>query len=227
MVWRRRLDWRPRDLSWRIAVLFMIGASCFALGSIPLYFQNVNPGIVGMTFFVGSVFFTSASYSQYYQTINAVRGGASRRRFLAWQPSERLWWATAVQFVGTLFFNVTTFRGMWVTDPAEVNQLVWAPDFFGSVAFLIASHFAWLAVCGRVWCVDRDDRDWWVAALNYLGSIFFMFAAIASFTLPTTGEMVNIVIVNAGTFLGAVCFFLGAYLLLDPVGSPDARIGTE
>jgi hypothetical protein len=225
MHWRRRLDWRPRDLGWRIAVLFMIGASCFALGSVPLYFRNIDPAIVGATFFVGSVFFTSASYSQYYQVINDPANGSRGRRFFTWQPFEKLWWATAVQFLGTLFFNVTTFRAMWVTNPADVNQLVWAPDFFGSIAFLVASHFAWLAVCGRVWCVDRTDRDWWVAALNYVGSIFFMLAAIASFTLPTTEEMVNVAIVNAGTFLGAVCFFLGAYLLLDPVGSGDARIG--
>ena len=47
-----------------------------------------------------------------------------------------------------------------------------------------------------------DDADWWVAALNYVGSIFFMLSAIASFTLTTTGEELNTTIVNAGTFLG-------------------------
>ena len=61
-----------------------------------------------------------------------------------------------------------------------------------------------------------DDADWWVAALNYVGSIFFMLSAIASFTLTTTGEALNTTIVNSGTFLGAVCFLVGAYLLLPP-----------
>ena len=40
-----------------------------------------------------------------------------------------------------------------------------------------------------------------------------MLSAIAALTLPTTGEMVNITVVNAGTFLGAVCFLVGGYLL--------------
>jgi hypothetical protein len=41
-------------------------------------------------------------------------------------------------------------------------------------------------------------------------------SALASLVLPTTGEMVNTTLVNLGTFLGAVCFFVGAYLLLPP-----------
>ena len=53
-----------------------------------------------------------------------------------------------------------------------------------------------------------------MAALNYVGSIFFMLSALGAYTLSTTGDMVNITWVNAGTFVGAVCFFLGAYLLL-------------
>jgi len=219
MHWRRQLTWSPHDLQWRIAVLFMVGSTLFALGSFPPYGRLVAPAVVGATFFAGSVFFTSAAYSQYFQVINGRDGGGSeeRNRFWVWRPRGKLWWATAVQFLGTLFFNINTLRA-WVgnVDVGDVNRLVWAPDFFGSIAFLVASHFAWLDACGRVWCVDREDRDWWVAVLNYLGSIFFMLAAIGAYTLPTTGDIVNITWVNAGTFLGAVCFFLGAYLLLDP-----------
>ena len=48
--------------------------------------------------------------------------------------------------------------------------------------------------------------------MNYVGSMFFMLSAIASFTLTTTGEEVNTTIVNSGTFAGAVCFLVGAYL---------------
>ena len=89
-------------------------------------------------------------------------------------------------------------------------RLLW---LFGSIAFLIASHLAWQFVCQRLWRVHPEDADWWVSALNYVGSIFFMLSAIAAFTLETTGEVLNLTIVNSGTFLGAVCFFVGAYLL--------------
>jgi hypothetical protein len=131
-----------------------------------------------------------------------------------------------VQLVGTVLFNLNTIRAAFDSlDTEETNRLVWAPDFFGSIAFLIASHLAWVVVCHGLWSVRRDDAAWWVAAVNYLGSIFFMASAIASFTLTTTGEMVNTTIVNSGTFLGAVCFLLGAYLLLPAKGDVSVGVG--
>lgn len=223
MRWHRELSWRPRDLAWRIAALFMIGSFLFALGSFPPYAQLLDPRIVGLTFVVGSLFFTSAGYSQYLEVINSPDSGdaSGSFRFLAWQPGRMVWWATAVQLVGTLLFNFNTIDAMFDLTISETNRLVWGPDMFGSAAFLIASHLAWLLVCGRVWCVRREDAEWWTAALNYVGSVFFMISAITSFTLPTTGELVNLTLVNSGTFLGAVCFLVGAYLLLPP--SPGAR----
>ena len=200
----------------------MIGATLFILGSFPAYAQLVSPGIVGATFFIGSIFFTSAAYSQFLQVVNTPgEPGESdiRRsfRFLAWQPRRILWWATVVQLVGTFFFNVNTFRAMSDSlSVVETDRLVWAPGFFGSIAFLVASHLAWLFVCKRVWCVQRTNSDWWIASFNYVGSIFFMLSAIAAFVLPTTGEPVNITLVNTATLIGALCFFFGAYLLLPP-----------
>lgn len=223
MQWHRQLSWHPGDLDWRIAALFMVGSSLFALGSFPAYAQLVDPGTVGITFVVGSIFFTSAGYSQFLQAINSDDGGARVSgpfRFWAWQPRRMLWWSTAVQLVGTLFFNFNTIDAMFEgLSTEQTNRLVWAPDFFGSISFLIASHLAWLLVCHRLWCVRRDDAEWWEAALNYVGSIFFMISAIGAFTLPTTGETLNLTLVNLGTFIGAVCFFVGAYLLLPAVES--------
>jgi hypothetical protein len=46
------------------------------------------------------------------------------------------------------------------------------------------------------------------------GSIFFMISAIAAFVRPATDEVVSARIDNSGTFLGAVCFLWGAWLLL-------------
>jgi hypothetical protein len=220
--WHRELTWNPSELGWRIAALFMTGALIFALGSFPPYSQLVDGRIVGITFVIGSLFFTSAGYSQFLQVINSPDddAGASPEsfRFWAWQPARVLWWATFVQLIGTLLFNVSTIDAMRDSlTVEETNRLVWAPDFLGSISFLIASHLGWTAVCHRLWCVRRDDSAWWGALLNYVGSIFFMLAAIASFTLETTGEALNITIVNIATFAGAICFFVGAYLLLPAV----------
>ena len=54
MQWHRELTWNARDRGWRIAALFMTGSFIFALGSFPLYAQNVDPGTVGVTFVVAS-----------------------------------------------------------------------------------------------------------------------------------------------------------------------------
>lgn len=229
MIWRRSLTWTPGDRNWRTAVLFMVGATLFALGSFPLYVGVVDGRVLGVTFFVGSLFFTSAAYEQFVQTINSngnsgdSGGDASeaRVRRFAWEPHRTEWWATFVQLVGTVFFNVSTAAATVTTfTVTQQERLVWRPDVFGSIAFLIASHLAWWLVCRGWWAVRTADSTWWIAALNYVGSIFFMIAALAAYVLPTTGDVVNIALVNLGTFLGAVCFFVGAYFLLPPAGSP-------
>ncbi|MET0888340.1 MAG: hypothetical protein ABWX92_18025 [Mycetocola sp.] len=207
--------------------LFLAGSFLFAVGSFPPYAQLVDARLVGVTFFVGSLFFTAAAYSQFVQTI---RTGSHIRvhgwlRWVAWQPRRLLWWAAVVQLAGTLLFNRSTADALMQNLSVEqVNRLVWAPDLFGSIAFLIASHLAWLTVRGRPWGVLRNDSDWWGAMVNYAGSVFFMFSAIASVTLPTTGEVLNLTLVNAGTFLGAVCFFGGACLLLPSAPSRTGRV---
>ena len=228
MQWRRQLSWEPRSLDWRVAALFMTGAFIFALGSFPAYAQLVDGRVVGATFVIGSVFFTSAGYSQFLQVINAGNGadgaaGPDPFRFWDWQIRSMLWWAALVQLGGTVFFNFSTIDGMIESlTTAQAERLVWAPDFFGSICFLIASQLAWRLVCKRVWCVQRDDADWWIAAVNYVGSMFFMLSALAAFLLPTTGEVVNETVVNSATFVGAACFFVGAYLLLPPKRSAVA-----
>jgi hypothetical protein len=205
--------------SWRIGVLFMIGSTCFALGSMPLYFDNIDPAVVAWTFFVGSIFFTTASYLQYHEASSAPTGPDDDaelpprlRRILSWAPHRIDWWACAVQLVGTLFFNLTTFAGTRADlDFTHEKRLVWAPDVIGSICFLVAS---WLA-CLEIWDdpAERRSIGWWIAWLNMVGSIAFGFAAVAARYVDTSGEVANIAVVNLGTFVGAVCFFAGALLL--------------
>lgn len=214
MRWRRRLRSRAEiGLDWWTAIAFMVGATLFALGSFPLYAQLVASSFVGTTFFVGSIFFTAAGLMQLVAT---VRGGVAVE-----PPGMRvagrgpLFWAAAIQFVGTLLFNISTFEAMRDgLSVAQTNRLVWAPDMFGSVAFLLAGWFGWTAVCGTSWRIDRDDTDWWMAALNGVGAVVFMISGIASLTLPETGALLSLTLVNLGTFVGAVCFFAAAFLML-------------
>src|SRR5262245_45890015 len=44
-----------------IAVGFAVGSACFLVGPFPGFLQLVGPGVVGVVFFVGSVFFTLAA----------------------------------------------------------------------------------------------------------------------------------------------------------------------
>jgi YrhK-like protein len=195
-----------RDLDRWIGWLFIVGSTCFALGSAPFYAQTVDPSVVGITYFVGSLFFTSAGLLQFLQAVAEGKSGRSNRADIL---------ATAIQLAGTLFFNINTFAGM--NDALSTSQKdlrVWAPDVFGSACFLISSELALREVCGSWFCVQRHDKTWKIAARNLLGSIFFGFSAVASFILPDTGELLNTALTNAFTFLGAICFLLGARLLL-------------
>jgi YrhK-like protein len=215
----RRAGDRGRSLGRWIAVLFMVGSFLFALGSFPAYADTVDVRVVGVTFFVGSIFFTSAGYLQFLQVINTpadleaetVRG----LRLWSWEPGRIDWCAAAAQSVGTLLFNVSTFAAMHTafTVPQQ-NRRVWAPDMFGSIAFLIASSLAWIEVCHGWWRLRPRDISWWIVALNLAGSVAFQVSAIAAFVRPATGATADASVSNLGTFVGALGFFVGALLLI-------------
>jgi hypothetical protein len=213
---------RPRRLNSAIAALFMIGSFGFALGCISFYAAAVGPTADAVTFFVSSIFFTTASFWQLVQSQSpAVAATGTARdharqpvRFLAWRPRDKSWLAAATQFPGTLFFNGTTF---WAITVALTNdkydKVVWRPDFYGSILFLLSSAFAILAL-GRVLRWRPREAAWWVAWLNMLGSIAFMASAIGAFVIPRTEAAVDLTLADRGTLLGAVCFFLGALLAI-------------
>lgn len=214
---------RPVRLNSAIAVLFMIGSACFAIGVVPQYIATVSATTDLVTFVVGALFFTSASFCQLVQTQSpqmsprqgdpGAEAGAIRLR--AWLPHDKAWLAAATQFPGTLFFNLTTAAALIASFSAALDdQQVWRPDFFGSVLFLISSAFA-LAALGRSWrSLSFRDLEWTIAWLNMLGSIAFMVSAIGAFVSPTSGNPMNLTWADGGTFVGAICFFLGAALML-------------
>jgi YrhK-like protein len=210
--------WRPALLGWWVGALFIVGSALFALGSFPPYATATSGSVVGVTYFVGSIFFTTAGYLQYVQTISSpddVRSGSRRLRLFAWQPHRIGWWAASVQSVGTLLFNRSTFHAMdTALSVPQQERLIWAPDMFGSIAFMIASTLAWLEVCHGWWRWDPRDTPWRIVALDLAGSLAFQLSAIAAFVRPATGELLSIPVADLGTFVGAVCFLIGAALLI-------------
>ncbi len=212
----------PARLSAALASLFAVGSTCFALGCVQAYDDLVGGTAVDITFFVGSLFFTSASLLQLLQAQSPTMLGVDRvqqherrpLRLVAWLPHDRGWCAAATQFPGTLFFNISTFAALaHNASVAQVDRHVWRPDVFGSILFLVASAFAILALGGRFLSWAPRSVDWWIAWVNMLGSILFMVSAVGSFDVPGTGELLNEGASVAGTLWGAVCFLIGAILV--------------
>jgi hypothetical protein len=80
--------------------------------------------------------------------------------------------------------------------------------------FLVASALAWFEVC-HGWAGWRPRSwSWWITLANLAGSVAFGVSAVAGYINPATGQLHNAERSNLGTFVGAVCFFVGALLLL-------------
>ena len=132
-----------------------------------------------------------------------------------WRPHDRNWLAAATQFPGTLFFNISTIAALTHNaTAAESDRYVWRPDLFGSVLFLVSSAFAVLAVSPRFLSVQPRSFPWRIAWLNMLGSVLFMASAVAGYVVPSTDALLSARLAVAGTFWGALCFLVGAALML-------------
>ncbi len=124
--------WAPGARGWWIAVLFAVGSALFAVGSVPAYVSAVGARWDAVTYFIGSLFFTSAAFLTYREAVDAApsaQDNPGHRRFFVYQPRRIDWWATAVQLAGTLYFNVSTGVAMETDLTAQAaHQHVWRPD---------------------------------------------------------------------------------------------------
>ena len=181
-----------------MAASFAVGSTCFLVGPFPGYLHLVGETADAVTFFVGSIFFTLGGALQ--STLAWPGRGAGRAGRAAWN-------AAIIQSAGTLFFNVTTFRALEtaVGNP-EYNRLVWRPDAFGSVCFLVSGFIAYAASSRRGWLPVREGESWWQPAVNLLGCIFFGISAVAGYVVPSTGSVLDLAASNFNTSLGAACF---------------------
>ena len=186
---------------------FAIGSTLFALGAVPFYAERVGPIVTNATFAAGAVFFTLAAFIQLALSgRRPPRQGSSR-------ADRADWWAAAVQFAGTLFFNLSTITALAAAIIVDLpGKGGWRPDAWCSICFLVASTFAVVATTDREGLWDPHARTWRCTWLNMAGSVFFGISAVGAYVIPETGSLVNEIWANLGTFLGALCFLVAALL---------------
>jgi len=202
-----------------MALFFALGSLCFLVAPFPGYVQLVGDSADGVTFFVGSILFTT---------------GGAFQSWLAWpdrhsrRSGRAAWWSAVIQSAGTLDFNRSTFRAMQtaVSSP-QYNKLVWRPDALGSICFLVSGTIAYLASPRHGWLSARDGPGWWQPAVNLLGCIFFGISAVAGYVVPSTGSVLDLAAANWNTCLGAACFLVCALATLFGAGTESAAPGSH
>jgi hypothetical protein len=228
---RERVHRAARHASWWIGILFAAGSVCFLVAPMPWFFDVVGARADALVFFVGSLLFTSAATLQWLETINADPGPADRAgrlKVVTFEPRRIDWWSSGVQLVGTVYFNLTTFRALQTSlDSTAYDELVWRPDALGSICFLVSGYLAYVEVAGRLWAWPKRTLESRIVTVNLLGCIAFGIAAVASYVVPATEAMISAGVTNLFTSLGALGFLIGAILLL-PEGSqaPDNQTVT-
>jgi hypothetical protein len=62
----------------------------------------------------------------------------------------------------------------------------------------------------------HDPRlwSWWITLANLIGSVAFGISAMAGYINPVTGQVRNAARADSQTLIGAVCFLIGALLLV-------------
>ena len=141
-----------------------------------------------VTYFIGSLFFTTAAFEQ-LRTARGEGAGVG---------------AATIQFAGTLAFNVTTFAGMLERlDAHQAELLVWSPDAIGSICFLVSSVLAEIAIWGPLVPARRS------ATLNLIGSVAFGISAVAAYVVPNTDELLNASLATSMTLVGRALLLLG------------------
>jgi hypothetical protein len=164
-----------------MALFFALGSTCFMIGPFPGHAELVGASVDAVTFFIGSILFTAGGALQASIAFPERHSGATGRA---------AWWAATIQSAGTLFFNVTTYQALHTSPCPNSNydRLVWRPDAFGSISFLISGAMAYRASARHGWLPARGRAGWWEPSINLLGCIFFGISAIAGYLVPLTAH---------------------------------------
>ncbi len=181
--------------------LFAVGSAFFAAATVPGFPAWAGAGAANALCFAGSWFFTTA---------------AGMQLALAHRDRSAEWYSAAVQFVGTVLFNLSTGASVWLHAVRAERRYVWAPDAVGSLAFLVSGVLAVVAVgIVRARSTAAERR---AAAVNLSGCLAFGVSAVAAF-VRRTGITADERLANLGTFVGALCFLVAALMLLPRRGA--------
>ncbi|MGB0135519.1 hypothetical protein [Dokdonella sp.] len=207
-----------------IGVLFALGSLLFAAGSVLSLWPalaragSLNSLAVNAVFFSGSIPFTLAAALQWFQAASATPFGTSeleapRRRIGDWLRDIG-WLSCALQFAGTLLFNLNTFDAMHTPGNWLAQDIfVWTPNLLGSILFLASGYLAFVETCHAHGAWRPHELVWWLTAANLLGCIAFMVSAIFAFVPPHASTMPLASIALSFTLLGAIGFLIGSCLL--------------
>lgn len=226
--------WLPTRLNWWIGAVFAIGAALFASGALLSLLPqlavrfSMTPDQVSRIFFAGSIPFTIAAWLQLMQSANAGslstagEAGARRHKLFGWYPSDAGWLSCALQFAGTLLFNINTFNAMAPDlDWRQQDLYIWVPNILGSILFLLSGYLAFAETCHRHWAWMPHLLSWRITFVNLLGCIFFMMSALFGFVIshPAGFDAQGLSVLF--TLLGAVGFLIGAILMLPEAASRE------
>lgn len=172
--------------------LFAIGSSFFAIATMPGFPGLAGAAVTNLLCFIGSWFFTTAGWMQYVLALRGIQ-----------------WCSAAIQFMGTVMFNVSTGAAVWAHAAFAERRYVWAPDATGSLAFLVSGVLAAVAV--GLW--SPKSVDWRGSWINLIGCVAFGVSALAAF-VSKAGVNEDAWLANIGTFVGALCFLVAAVMVL-------------
>lgn len=214
--------WQRPAYNWWTGLCFSVGSLLFMLGAALSLIPNpLSPVQIAIIFFLGSVPFTTAGFLQNFQAANATEfspdapGKPARLHLFGWRPGNLGWLSTITQFIGTVAFNFNTFDAIHPAAGWYLQDLtIWLPGIIGSALFLVSGYLAFIETSHAFWSWKPRDLDWQIVFINLLGCIFFMTAGILAFVPKGTDPDWIINLANIHLWLGALCFFLGAVLMM-------------
>lgn len=237
--------WRPRELSWWIGMIFIIGSICFVVGTVPPTFPVVldwlglKPFNFGLADFIGSVWFTIGSYLLLLEALNtdldvtlrrktvniekqlsgvAVEKKARKIRWFGWDSSRIDFLIAMVQLTGALIFNINC--GMALVDGmgwmAE-DVLVWTPSTLASCCFVTASYLGLLEVSHRGWAWLWWDVSWQSAFFSLLGSLGFLISSLVGYFAQGPWQLPQWFGDFFALMMGSWFFLVSTYLLVPEI----------